>query len=119
MVLPCAAPKKCAFLQNATRRSGVDQQRAQVMPLLDLVRLQHPKAPDCDLAIDQSKLTRKWVLGAGAFGEVWFGTWEAHDGTIHKVAIKVLMSTAYGGIAGRDRVGPLPSLSLYDKYEQI
>jgi hypothetical protein len=75
------------------------------MSLLDLVRHQkHPRDPDRDLAIDQSKLTFKWVLGSGAFGEVWFGTWEALDGTVHKVAIKVLMSTAYGGITGRDRV---------------
>lgn len=92
-------------MQNATQRGGVDKSRAQMMPLLDLVlHQQNPRAPDRDLAIDQSKLHFKWVLGSGAFGEVWFGTWTAHDGRVHNVAIKVLIATTYGSRAGRDRV---------------
>jgi serine/threonine protein kinase len=71
----------------------LQEARAQQMDALQLVRLQHHlRAPDMDLAIDQSKLTLKWILGAGAHGEVWFGTWEGHDGALHKVAIKVLLT---------------------------
>jgi hypothetical protein len=98
-------------LVHSAMGKGIQESRAQKMPVLQLARHQNPRAPDTDLSIDQSKLRFKWVLGSGAFGEVWFGTWQANDGQVHKVAIKVLMTTAYGGIVGKNRVR-LPSSAL-------
>eukprot|EP00892_Ulva_mutabilis_P007267 jgi/Ulvmu1/4912/UM201_0004.1 len=57
-----------------------------------------PGLVDEDAAIDPSKLVYDSLLGRGAFGEVHYGRWEAPDGIIHEVAIKVLLATRYGSL---------------------
>jgi hypothetical protein len=60
--------------------------------------------PDRDMCIDPSKLTYISLLGRGAFGEVHYGTWEAPDGQVHDVAIKVLLATRYGSLQECEKV---------------
>lgn len=94
--------------------SGVSQEATYeahpAEPALHTAALQTP-APragpglvDEDAAIDPSKLVYDSLLGRGAFGEVHYGRWEAPDGTIHEVAIKVLLATRYGSLREHDQV---------------
>lgn len=70
-----------------------------------------PGLVDEDAAIDPSKLVYDSLLGRGAFGEVHYGRWEAPDGTIHEVAIKVLLATRYGSLREHEQVCLLGNLS--------
>lgn len=63
-----------------------------------------PGLVDEDAAIDPSKLVYDSLLGRGAFGEVHYGRWEAPDGTMHEVAIKVLLATRYGSLREHEQV---------------
>lgn len=63
-----------------------------------------PGPPDRDMSIDPGKLSYISLLGRGAFGEVHYGTWEAPDGQVHDVAIKVLLATRYGSLQECDKV---------------
>lgn len=66
-----------------------------------------PGPPDKDMCIEPSKLTYISLLGRGAFGEVHYGTWEAPDGQVHDVAIKVLLATRYGNLEECEKVRSL------------
>lgn len=69
-----------------------------------------PPQPDRDMSIDPKKLNCISLLGRGAFGEVHYGTWEAPDGQVHDVAIKVLLATRYGSLQECDKVSSAPFL---------
>lgn len=69
-----------------------------------------PPQPDRDMCIDPKKLNYISLLGRGAFGEVHYGAWEAPDGQVHDVAIKVLLATRYGSLQECDKVRSVPFL---------
>lgn len=71
-----------------------------------------PSPSDRDMCIEPTKLTYISLLGRGAFGEVHYGTWEAPDGQVHDVAIKVLLATRYGSLQECDKVSPANILFL-------
>lgn len=92
---------------GVSQEATYDSQPPDPSPQAENVPVPIPRGPglvDQDAAIDPSKLVYDSLLGRGAFGEVHYGRWEAPDGTIHEVAIKVLLATRYGSLKEHEQV---------------
>lgn len=95
---------------GVSQDASTEAQPAEARPAFETAALPVP-APrvgpglvDEDAAIDPSKLVYDSLLGRGAFGEVHYGRWEAPDGIVHEVAIKVLLATRYGSLREHEQV---------------
>ena len=94
-VWPPALAARTPRAANRCRAAQVKE--AQTMKWQELVERQPQRADDFDLAIDEGSLAFQHgtTLGAGSFGTVRYARWTRRsDGTVRRVAVKVLNSSA-------------------------